>query len=197
MKESQKHIDKKAELLKGAIKVIQKYGYESVSIRQICKELNITTGTFYHYFNGKNDIIAEQFTLMDQRYLSEVKPNLTSDNELDNILYFCKFYSEFTYKKGLGKSIEISQIKLTDNNGFYTSNHRIMKQILLEIIERGKSKKQIIDSVLTEDIADMILVMLRGYLFDWSRKEANYDLVYYTNLNIKLFLNGISNKSIL
>ena len=48
MKESQKHIDKKAEILKDAITVIQKYGYENVSIRQICKELNITTGTFYH-----------------------------------------------------------------------------------------------------------------------------------------------------
>lgn len=196
MKESQKHIDKKAEILKGALKVIQKYGYESVSIRQICKELNITTGTFYHYFNGKSDIIAEQFTWMDQRYLNEVKPNLTNDNELDNILYFCNFYAEFTYKKGLSKSIEISQIKLTDNNGFHTSNHRVMKQILLDIIKRGQEKKQIIDTVLAEDIADMILVMIRGYSFDWSRKEANYDLVYYTRLNIKLFLNGISNNYI-
>lgn len=197
MKESQKHIDKRAEILKGAITVIQKYGYENVSIRQICKELNITTGTFYHYFNCKNDIISEQFTWMDQRYLTEVKPNLTNDNELDNILYFCNFYAEFTYKKGLSKSIEIAQIKLTDNNGFYTSNHRIMKQILLEIIERGQNKDQIINTVLAEDIADMILVMIRGYSFDWSRKEANYDLIYYTNLNIKIFLNGISKNTLL
>ena len=131
---------------------------------------------------------------MDQRYLNEVKPNLTNDNELDNILYFCNFYAEFTYKKGLSKSIEICQIKLTDNNGFYTSNHRIMKQILLEIIKRGQDKNQIIDTVLAEDIADMIFVMIRGYLFDWSRKDANYDLVYYTTLNIKIFLNGIAKK---
>ena len=197
MKESQKHIDKKAEILKDAITGIQKYGYENVSIRQICKELNITTGTFYHYFNGKNDIIAEQFTWMDQRYLTEVKPNLTNDNELDNILYFCNFYAEFTYKKGLSKSIEISQIKLTDNNGFYTSNHRIMKQILLEIIQRGQNKAQIKEPVIARELVNMVIVMIRGYSFDWSRKEATYDLIYYTNLNIKLFLNGISQNTFL
>ena len=72
-----------------------------------------------------------------------------------------------------------------------------MKQILLEIIQRGQNKAQIIDTVLAEDIADMILVMIRGYSFDWSRKEATYDLIYYTNLNIKLFLNGISQNTFL
>ena len=129
---------------------------------------------------------------MDQRYLDEVKPNLTSNNELDNILYFCNFYADFSYKKGLSKSIEISKINLTDNNGFNTSNHRVMKKVLLEVVKRGQEKKQIIDSISADDISDMILVMIRGYLFDWSRKDANYDLVYYTNLNIKLFLNGLS-----
>lgn len=44
-------------IVKTAIELFQKRGYNDTSINEICSACGVTKGAFYYHFNGKSDII--------------------------------------------------------------------------------------------------------------------------------------------
>lgn len=56
---------KKQEILSTAQKLFETHGYENTSVEQIIRELDISKGAFYHYFESKKDLLillVEQFS---------------------------------------------------------------------------------------------------------------------------------------
>jgi AcrR family transcriptional regulator len=64
-------------ILKAAIKLFTKKGYENVTMRNIAAEINYSPTTIYHYFGGKDEIFfalrAQGFELLYQRQLKSRK----------------------------------------------------------------------------------------------------------------------------
>jgi AcrR family transcriptional regulator len=57
--------NRKQDFLRTALDLFYEKGYESTKITDICKEMDVTKGAFYYYFESKEDIlvaIAEAFT---------------------------------------------------------------------------------------------------------------------------------------
>ncbi|MNC45163.1 Bacterial regulatory protein, tetR family [compost metagenome] len=38
-----------------AIRMLKEYEYDYLTVRNVCKEANVSTGTFYHHFKNKDD----------------------------------------------------------------------------------------------------------------------------------------------
>jgi AcrR family transcriptional regulator len=53
------HDDYREELLRKAFQLFARKGYSKVTIRELAKELEVSTGTLYHYFENK-DVLFEQ-----------------------------------------------------------------------------------------------------------------------------------------
>lgn len=49
------------QMMSEAIELFTKYGYANVSINQICKEFGVTRGSFYNYFDSKEDLLIKWF----------------------------------------------------------------------------------------------------------------------------------------
>lgn len=49
--------DKKQDIIHSAMKIFQETGFEKTSVSQIVKEAGVAQGTFYLYFQSKNDLI--------------------------------------------------------------------------------------------------------------------------------------------
>lgn len=52
------HDQMKKDLLQKSFNIFADKGYSNLSTRQLCKELNCTTGTLYHYFESKEVIFS-------------------------------------------------------------------------------------------------------------------------------------------
>ena len=52
-------MDTKSRILETAFKLLLKKGYDNVSITEVKKESNITTGGFYHHFDSKDMLMIE------------------------------------------------------------------------------------------------------------------------------------------
>jgi len=63
--------DAKDRLLDAAIKLVWRNSYGSVSVEDICHEGGVKKGSFYHFFPGKNELVAAAF----RKRWAEVRPD--------------------------------------------------------------------------------------------------------------------------
>ena len=52
-KQQKKSMETKAKIFKAAKRILQRSGYETLSIKNICEEAGVSNGSFYHHFKTK------------------------------------------------------------------------------------------------------------------------------------------------
>ena len=94
----------RAMLLKSGKEQFLAHGFEKASLRTICKEAGLTTGAFYNYFSGKEDLFSalvdpmlRGFQEMYRDVISQEMTDLSTgiDNELTSIAYAIAHKDEF------------------------------------------------------------------------------------------------------
>ena len=70
-KQQQKSRETKEKIFQAAKRIIQKKGYEELSIKNICEEAGVSNGSFYHHFKTKDDLLS--YYIEDQ---PQIDPNL-------------------------------------------------------------------------------------------------------------------------
>ncbi|MEE8807960.1 MAG: TetR/AcrR family transcriptional regulator [Lactimicrobium sp.] len=67
--------DTRANIVRTTMELFQKKGYENTTIASICKACHITKGTFYYYFNSKDDICGAYYDMV-QDEVDSIMPEL-------------------------------------------------------------------------------------------------------------------------
>jgi AcrR family transcriptional regulator len=182
-----KHNARKQELMNQVTDIITTEGYANLTVRDICHRLGISTGTFYHYFPEKGDLVWILFSDIDDYFQDKVVSNFV-DYEPDNLVVFCNEYGNYVVKGGVETCRYISAAPLKDYRNNYLDENRSIFQILLKIIERGVEKKQFdLDHITTLEAARMLMIILRGYSTDWAKRGGSYDITEAIQLFLQLF----------
>ena len=69
-RQQQKSRETKEKIFKAAKRILQKGGYEELSIKNICEEAGVSNGSFYHHFKTKDDLLS---------YYIEEQPSVDAD----------------------------------------------------------------------------------------------------------------------
>lgn len=69
-KQQQKSKETRARIFRAAKRILQKSGYEELSIKNICEEAGVSNGSFYHHFKTKDDLLS---------YYIEDQPSINPD----------------------------------------------------------------------------------------------------------------------
>lgn len=188
----EKQLAKRKIIVEKATNLIKEVGFESLTVRMICDASGISAGTFYHYFENKSDLVIELFALIDDYFQGNVLNRLDHADELRNIISFCKGFVEYVTLCGVGRSKLInSMFPIYNKDGEKEERDRILYKELNTIITRGQEKRQITTDYTANQLTDMILVMIRGYCFDWGRREGAYDLVECIDEMMSLFIKSL------
>ncbi|EMJ93611.1 TetR/AcrR family transcriptional regulator [Leptospira alstonii] len=67
------HEKYKMEILSKCVDILARRGYSAVSMREIATELDVSTGTLYHYFTTKEDIFKELIKFVLHRDIEELQ----------------------------------------------------------------------------------------------------------------------------
>ena len=57
-KQQLKSKETKEKIFQAAKRILQKSGYENLSIKNICEEAGVSNGSFYHHFKTKDDLLS-------------------------------------------------------------------------------------------------------------------------------------------
>lgn len=177
---------KRRELLHKILDNLPNNDFESITVKMICDAADISVGTFYHYFGDKSGLIPEMFALMDDHVEQVIQPNLKNESALDNYVSFCQGIA--AYMSGM----HVSKVKLlyefVPDFSSEIEEQRPFYQAVRRIIADGQAHGQIRPDLNPDRIAQMTVIILRGYCYDWIRHEGAYDLMEYVDRFSRLFI---------
>ncbi|MDS0525395.1 TetR/AcrR family transcriptional regulator [Clostridium sp. SHJSY1] len=183
----QQALKTKNKLYKISMELLEKQGYEKLKIEDICKQAGVSVGSFYNYFNSKNDILLEVYKRADNYFENEVKNNLKNTNSLDKIIEFFNHYGKYNDIVG----IDIMKQLYNSNNKIFPQKGRAMQTLLQEIIIEGQNKNEIKSDMSSEEICDYLFISARGLVYDWCLNDDTYNVVdaihKYISLLITIF----------
>lgn len=180
-------IETRLRISESAMKLLKNTSYESIKIADICKEANVSVGTFYHYFKTKYTIIKSAYHSIDTMILENFeKQNFNS--YIDAIIGLNK--TEATITSSLGVNfVSNSYIQiLMDESQSTISPNRLAHVKLVELLELALSNEEIIKTD-KNDLADYINRTARGNIFDWCLKNGTTNIVEIWTSDITKIIN--------
>lgn len=185
-------MQKKYEILYGSYDYIVQFGLKNFSLNALLKYLQISKGTFYHYFRSKDEMLLEVFEYLTLTYIQENQKKLKKANNLKEKLEvvfdtylidnaenrdFLVFYKEFILSKTYSDTLKVhaQQFQLYFKN--------IIESILTSEIEKGAIKPNAINFVTSlMTIADGILI----YSFSIDEFNLQDELTKFINSFVEL-----------
>jgi AcrR family transcriptional regulator len=164
LKEKQK---KKNRIIKAAIILFAKKGFEQTTIEAITGKAKVAKGTFYNFFNKKEDVLLCFLDREIELSREEIDLKIGSgDNFLDQLELLVS-----TYLKHIFRNKDFARILIRDrimewgtrNN----KNELSLLQSLSQLIDLAKQRDMIKNHVDTKGFAEVIFAVNTMYIIHW------------------------------
>lgn len=164
----------KNKIVKATMEIMEKSGFNNMTIQEINERAGVSVGTFYHYFKTKEDVFYELYRKADNYFEEEVERRLYAKDltTRERIVYYFSLYAQFNHHNGL----EYIRQLYNTNNKFFIAKGRYMNDLLQKIVLEGMVKGEITKEMSPEDVTNQLFMLARGIVFDWCLHEGDYDL---------------------
>jgi AcrR family transcriptional regulator len=161
----------KAKVLQSALDLMREKGYTNTTIREVCSTAGVSVGTFYSYFNSKEDVFSDIFKVADDYFCKTVSHKLKGNSTLQRVVDYFRYYAQLNYDSG----IETMKILYNSDNTWFVKS-RPMQDVLVEVLREGQDKGDIISDISAEDITIFLFIIARGCCYSWCISDGAYDL---------------------
>ena len=184
----------KSKIVQAAWKLFSEQGYDNTTIEDIVELSGTSRGSFYHYFDSKDSIIASMTFVVDDEY-KRIMENVPEDmNAYDKLMHLnreiCKFI-ENTLTVEMTAQLFGSQLGVTHER-IMNNRDRYYYKALRTIIEKGIANGEISGDFTVNEVINAYSMLERGLVFDWCLCSGEYNLPAYSqqmmNLLMKSFL---------
>ena len=190
-KQQLKSKETKAKIFRAAKHILQKQGYEQLSIKNICEEAGVSNGSFYHHFKTKDDLLS---------YYIEEQPSINPDlldmprNAAEAKAAIIQVYLNYVhYCQDLG--VEFMSNYYTPKN--QSLNPLIRTERPYPIVTVHNYLKRAIDADIIkpdldlEDITTDIRMIVIGNVFEWCLKSGEADFEGNMRRTLRIYLDGL------
>lgn len=187
-----------AKIINSTEKILKKYGMKALTVNNICKDLNISNGTFFHYFKSKNYLLAYFLNEGFHTYLQKNGKNFNiicsqSKNFKESII---TIYLEYiNYCEFIGIDF-ISQYYIPQNPSLnrYNENNDddIVSMYILEELNIAYANKLIKTNCDLDEIEKDLCIIIKGIIFDWCLSQGKNNMRIKTKQLLSIYLDAIS-----
>ncbi|MBQ2753721.1 MAG: TetR/AcrR family transcriptional regulator [Firmicutes bacterium] len=185
-----KRRENKSNIIEATVELIKEIGIENITIRKICEKADIAIGTFYYYFNTKEDLLG--YFVLDESY--NIKELKTDERDISGRiieLYMMLIEHYMSFGKDFIKSFYSTEntalsAYMSEEDGKFISG-TIMDRSETEFkkaVELGVIKKDTDCHMLGKDICTII----KGSVFEWSLCDGKMDIEKVITRIIKNYL---------
>lgn len=174
-RQQQKSKETKEKIFRAAKQILQKKGYEELSIKNICEEAGVSNGSFYHHFKTKDDLLS--YYIEDQPSINPDLLELPKNKEEAKMAIIRVYLNYVDYCKELG--VEFM-------SGYYdTKNQALNPAIRTErpypivtvqtYVEKAIEAEVIRLNVEIEEFTTDIRMIVIGNVFEWCLRSGDAD----------------------
>ena len=190
-KQQLKSKETKAKIFRAAKHILQKKGYEQLSIKNICEEAGVSNGSFYHHFKTKDDLLS---------YYIEEQPSINPDfldlpsNSAEAKEAIVRVYLNYVhYCEELG-------VEFMSN--YYTPKNQSLNPLIRterpypivtvqNYLEKAIRAGGITPRLALDDITTDIRMIVIGNVFEWCLKSGNADFEGNMKRSLETYLSGV------
>ena len=183
MTRSQQGAETKRKLTETALTLFAQKGYNNVSIADICGQVGVTVGVFYHYFRTKSDVFKNISLDGNEKVKNYCFQGETS---LEKIAELLDYYAQITQEIGRDT---MSVIITPANSLMYTGNYAA--KLTASLLEEGQKKGEINSSFPPEVQVRMLFAIVWGIICLWCQHKTDDDLRIAMNESLTPALNGL------
>ena len=164
----------KSALSEKAVELFREKGYENVSVSMICKACGVTSGSFYHHFPAKEDLlsyylnaeVAHHFDLTILEIVDIEDPKERLWAVLEDITQYWLFFGS-----QLGKQLWASIVNNKISVFFDTDEFKPVDALVVKLIETLIAEKVITRTDDAELIHRMLYSIVIGLSIQWATFE--------------------------
>ena len=176
-------------ILSAAAKEFKVRGFSDTSVSNIMQEANLGVGTFYNYFDSKDEVLMilakNLFTQVEEKINSPANKNISS---LELLSLCCKYTAELIDENRFILPLISSAMNYSDKpEKIPKSLSPGFKKIFDDILELGQKRGEIRNDIPPDLIAEMFHSIYQAAAF--SKLEISFK--ENVRMKVKILLDGI------
>ena len=190
-KQQLKSKETKGKIFRAAKNILQRQGYEQLSIKNICDEAGVSNGSFYHHFKTKDDLLS--YYIEEQPSINPDLLEPPEDSEEAKIAIIHVYLNYAQYCRELG--VEFMANYYTPKNQALNPSIRTERPYPIITVEHYLQRA--IDSGIVnpkiplEEICTDIRMLVIGNVFEWCLHNGDTDFEGNIRRSLGNYLNGI------
>ena len=183
----------KGKIVSAAWKLFYEQGYDGTTIEEIVEASGTSRGSFYHYFEGKDELLTSLSYLFDEKYAELEKTMDETLSPVEKLKFMNRelfLMIENTVSVELLSRLFASQLTAGGERHLLNPNrtyYKLLRRITMEGQKQGVFK----DELSVNDITRSYAMFERGLMYDWCISSGNYSLCQYAETIMPLFLEGL------
>ncbi len=182
----------KMKIVNAAWELFYKNGYDNTTVEDIVDESGTSRGSFYHYFDGKEDLLSSLSSLFDSRY-EELQETLADDMScFDKLMYLNQklfIMVENSIPIDLLARLYSSQLTLKGDRNLLDHNRTYYK-LLRRIVVEGQASGELRGDVSVNEIVKAYALCERAIISDWCLCNGEYSLARYSETLLPMLFVG-------
>lgn len=190
-KQQLKSKETKDKIFNAAKNILQRGGYESLSIKNICEEAGVSNGSFYHHFKTKDDLLS--YYIEEQPSIAPELLELPQNTDEAKAAIVGVYLNYVKYCRELG--VEFIA-------GYYTPHNQALNPTIRterpypivtvqKYLEKALDANEIQLKLPVEDVVTDIRMLVIGNAFEWAMTEGTADFEGNIRRSISHYLDGV------
>ena len=174
-KQQQKSMETREKIFQAAKRILQKKGYEELSIKNICEEAGVSNGSFYHHFKTKDDLLS--YYIEDQ---PKIDPDLLELPDSvagvkQGIIQVYMNYVKYCRELGVEFMSEYYDTKNQALNAAIRMERPYPIVTVRHYVEKAEQAGVVKLNVKLEEFTTDIRMIVIGNVFEWCVKHGEAD----------------------
>jgi AcrR family transcriptional regulator len=174
-----------------AFDLIRQYGFDNVTVDEICRQSGVRKGAFYHHFKSKDDIVIEAYNIIDDDFLKEAAHLPPDTGCFGRILFTVRFQAHRAATEEVVLVRQIYKSQIDTGTSFFMSPERPFYRMIRDALAEGQSSGEFNAEMDPDDQTRLVLSISRGIIYDWCMEDGSFDIETFMDRSFTLFLKGL------
>ncbi len=190
-KQQRKSKETKERIFQAAKTILQRSGYENLSIKNICEEAGVSNGSFYHHFKTKDDLLS---------YYIEAQPTVNPalldmpQNKEEAINAIIGVYLNYaSYCKELG--VDFVAGYYTPRNQALNPDIRTERPYPIVTVQQYLEKAVVANAIQLKltiaEVVNDIRMLVIGNAFEWAMRNGEVDMEVNIKRSLSHYLESV------